>query len=336
MKTSSMSPAPSYSRRRFAARGGAALATWLLPGGSARASEGKPFRLGIISDVHQDVIHDAPDRLKVFLAEAEKQKADAIIELGDFCIPKPANRAFADLFEAFPRPKYHVIGNHEMDGGYTREQVVAFHKMPGRYYTMELGPVMGIVLDGNDRPDDHKSGYPSHLADDQLAWLEGELAKTGKTVFIFSHQSLERPICIRSQEKARAIIRAARHADGTRKVAACLNGHFHLDHAREIDGIPYIHINSASYYWVGSNYQRQRYGEEIHRRHPQISNTVPYRDALFTFLDINPAAGTFSLSGRSSEWVGESPREMGQLYPGLEPDWVQPRQSARTGTWKGG
>ena len=334
MKIQRMNPTPAFSRRRFAACGGAALATWLLPGGPGRAAGEKVFRLGIISDVHQDVIHDASDRLKVFLAEAEKREADAIIELGDFCVPKPENRAFADLFEAFPRPKYHVIGNHEMDGRFTREQVVAFHKMPGRYYTMDLGPVMGIVLDGNDRPEDHKSGYPSHLADDQLAWLESELAKAGKTVFIFSHQSLERPNCIRSQEKARAIIAAARHADGTRKVAACLNGHFHLDHAREIDGIPYIHINSASYYWVGADYRRQRYGEEIHRAHPSLANTVPYRDPLFTFLDIDPAAGTFSLSARATSWVGESPREMGQLYPGLDPDWVQARQSARTGSWR--
>jgi hypothetical protein len=322
------------SRRRFAVCGGAALATWLLPGGAARAAGTSSFQLGIISDVHQDVIPDAGDRLKVFLAEAEKEKADAIIEMGDFCIPKPENRAFANLFEAFPRPKYHVIGNHEMDEGYTREQVVAFHKLPGRYYTMDLGPVMGIVLDGNDRPADHNGGYPSHIAEDQLTWLEGELAEAGKTVFIFSHQSLERPNCIRSQEKARAIISAARFADGTRKVAACLNGHFHIDHAREIDGIPYIHINSASYYWVGANFQRRRFSEDIHRRYPDLAMTAPYRDALFTFLEINPAAGTFSLSARATEWVGESPREMGQLYPGLEADWVQARQSARGGNWK--
>ena len=329
-----MNPADAFTRRRFAACGGAALATWLLPGGPVRGAEGLSFKLGIISDVHQDVIHDASDRLKVFLAEAEKQKADAIIEMGDFCIPKPENRTFADLFEAFPRPKYHIIGNHEMDDGYTRGQVVAFHKMTGRYYTMDLGPVMGVVLDGNDEEVNGRGGYPSNIGEEQMAWLEAELAKSEKTVFIFSHQSLERPICIRSQEKVRAIIAAARHADGTRIVADCLNGHFHLDHAREIDGIPYIHINSASYYWVGSNYKRQRYSGEIHQRYPKLSNTAPYRDALFTFLEINPAAGTFSLSGRTTGWVGESPREMGQLYPGLEADWVQARQSPRQGSWK--
>lgn len=331
-----MNPPPIYSRRRFTVCGGAALATWLLPGGPSGAAEDGVFKIGLISDVHQDVIHDAADRLKVFLAEAEKEKADALVELGDFCIPKPENRAFADLFEAYPRPKYHVIGNHEMDGGYTREQVVAFHKMPGRYYTMDLGPALGIVLDANDRPDDHKGGYASHIGQDQLDWMEEQLATAERPVFVFSHQSLERPTCIRSQERARAILAAARHSDGTRKVAACLNGHWHIDHAREIDGIPYIHINSASYYWVGADYKRQRYSEEIHRKYPHLSNTAPYRDPLFTFLTIDPRAGTFSLTGRSTTWVGESPREMGQLYPGMNPDWVQARQSARTGGWKNG
>lgn len=323
-----------FSRRRFASCGGAFISSWMLPGGRARAEGGKSIKLGIISDLHQDVIHDAPERLKIFLAEAEKEKADALIEMGDFCIPKPENRAFADLFEAFPRPKYHVIGNHDTDGDYTREQVVAFHKMPGRYYTMDLGPVLGIVLDANDRPKDHKSGYPSYIGDDQMDWLEEQLTKAEKTVFIFSHQSFERPTCIRSQERARGLFAAARHKDGTRKVAACFNGHWHIDHAREIDGIPYIHINSASYYWVGSKYQRQRYSEEIHRRHPNLANTAPYRDPLFSFLTIDPAAGTFSLSSRATTWVGESPREMGQLYPGMDADWVQSRQSKREGKWK--
>lgn len=329
-----MNSFPTLSRRRFVATGGAALTTWLLPGGPLRAGDGKAIKIGLISDVHQDVIHDAADRLKVFLAEAEKEKADALIELGDFCTPKPENREFADLFEAFPRPKYHVIGNHEMDGGFSREQVVAFHKMPSRYYTMDLGPVLGIVLDANDRPADHKGGYPSHIADDQLDWLEQQLAAADRTIFIFSHQSFERPTCIRSQERARAMFAAARHADGTRKVAACLNGHWHIDHAREIDGIPYIHVNSASYYWVGGDYKRQRYSEEIHRKHPYLSSTAPYRDPLFTFLTINPEAGTFSLSARSTTWVGESPREMGQLYPGMNADWVEARQSARQGSWR--
>ena len=322
------------SRRRFFAQAATLAAGSIFPlplrAADKKNATGK-VRIGLIADIHQDIMHDAPERLGHFLKEAATRKADALVDLGDFCIPKPANRAFADLFEAFPGRKYHAIGNHDMDGGFTREQVVAFHKMPARYYRFELGGITGLVLDGNDTPPDHKGGYPSHIDDTQIAWLERELAAATTPVFIFSHQSLERPNCIRSQEKVRAVLEAARHPDGTRKVAACLNGHWHLDLAREINGIPYLHINSASYYWLGDKNRRERYDAAIHKAHPFIACTAPYRDALFTFLEIDLDARTFTLSAARSEWVGPSPQEMNAMYPGIENDWVVPACSARDG-----
>ena len=320
------------SRRSFLTTGTLAAATWAMP--RLGAADAPRTRLALISDVHQDVIHDASARLTAFLDQATAWKADGIMEMGDFCVPKPANRAFADLFAAHPGPKFHVIGNHDMDGGFKREQVVAFHGMPARYYAFDLGAIRGIVLDANDKPPGHKSGYPSHIEDDQLAWLEAELAKADKPVFIFSHQSLERPDCIKSQEKARAIIHAAKSAEGSRKVAACLNGHWHLDHAREIDGIPYIHVNSSSYYWLGDKFKRERYPADVHAAHPWLASTAPYRDPVFTLLDIDPAAGTFSLTARASAWVGPSPQELGFTSTAVELAWIAPRQSARAGKWK--
>jgi hypothetical protein len=37
------------------------------------------------------------------------------------------------------------------------------------------------------------------------------------------------------------------------------------------------------------------------------------------------------LAGMKSDWVGPSPQEMGQGYPGIDPAWVVPGQSAREG-----
>jgi hypothetical protein len=223
-----------------------------------------------------------------------------------------------------------------MDGGFNRDDVVAYHGMPGRYYSFDLRGIHGIVLDGNDVPPGYKGGYPSFIADDQIAWLEEDLSRTELPVLVFSHQSLERPECIKSQEKVRAVIGAARRRDGSRKVAACLNGHFHIDHAREIAGIPYIHINSASYYWVGSGCRRIRYAPEVHERHPALACTAPYRDALFTLLEVDLAAGRFTLSAAGSGWVGPSPQELGVRHEGLDPAWIAPRQSARQGAIPGG
>ena len=79
------------------------------------------LRIGLIADVHKDIIHDADDRLKTFVDAMTAAKADAIVQLGDFCIPKAANQPFLDIFRRFPGPRYHVLGNHDTDGGFSRE-----------------------------------------------------------------------------------------------------------------------------------------------------------------------------------------------------------------------
>ncbi|NIP96728.1 MAG: alkaline phosphatase, partial [Akkermansiaceae bacterium] len=50
-----------------------------------------------------------------------------------------------------PGPRYHVIGNHDTDGGYQREQTVAWWKMTARYYSFDHAGTHFVVLDGNDR-----------------------------------------------------------------------------------------------------------------------------------------------------------------------------------------
>lgn len=298
------------------------------------AADGKGrLRIGLIADVHQDIMHDGPARLQAFVDQAKAWKADALIELGDFCQPKPENRAFADVFSSYPGQTHHVIGNHDTDGGFTREQVVTWHRMPGRFYSFDIGGIHCVILDGSDKPPGHKSGYPSHIADDQIEWLEADLTKTDLPVFIFSHQSLERPNCIKSQAKVREVIESAKHGDGSRKVAACLNGHWHLDLMRVIAGIPYIHINSASYYWLGSKYRHDRYDEKTNLDHPHISCTAPYKDSVFTMLEVDFEKRVFTISARKSEWVGPSPQELGVNQEGLKPEWISPGCSAREGSF---
>ena len=319
------------SRRQFLCRSFAFAAASAFPLPLPAYGGGQPnkVRIAIIADVHQDVMHDAPERLGAFLRQATLWEADAVLEMGDFCTPKPANRAFADLFEGFKGKRFHVLGNHDTDGGFKREQVVAFHGMAARYYSFDLGAIHGVVLDANDVPPDHRGGYPSFINDEQIEWLRNDLAGTELPVFVFSHQSLERPTCIRSQEKVRAVLEEAKRVDGAPKVAACLNGHWHIDHWRRINGIPYIHINSASYYWVGSEFRRERYDPAIHKAHPSLSSTAPYRDPLFTLLEVDFSRQSFSLKAAHSTWVGPSPQEMGVKSPGVEAVWITPNCSAR-------
>lgn len=276
----------------------------------AAPSQGR-LRMGLIADVHKDIIHDADLRLQTFIDAMKGEKVDAILQLGDFCRPKPANQGFRDIFNQFNGPRYHVIGNHEMDGGFSREAVVKFLGMKSRYYSFDQSGCHFVVLDANDRPEGWKGGYPSFIAEDQVAWLREDLAKTTLNTFIISHQSLERPDCIRNQEQVRAILEEARMPDGKRKVAACLNGHWHIDYHRSINGIPYLHINSASYFWLGGKFQHDRLDPALAKQFPYVSYTAPYTRPLFTILEIDPKAGRFSLASCGSDWMGPSPQTLG-------------------------
>lgn len=310
LKTATLAATASYS-----------LPLWAAPGA-------KKIRIGLITDIHKDVIHDADERLQVFLDAMKREKVDAIMQLGDFCQPKPANRAFADLFNAFEGPKYHMLGNHDMDGGFKREQAVAFYGMPSRYYSFDLGGFHFVMLDANDRPQGWKGGYPHYLAPDQVAWLKEDLEKTKLNTFVFSHQSLERPTCIDNQEEVRALLEAAKMPDGKRKVAGCLNGHWHIDHKRVIHDIPYIHVNSASYYWLGDKYKRERLEPELAKKFPWVASTAPYTKCLYTILEIDPVAGRFTLTASKAKWMGPSPQKLDYKSPEVENDWLRPEISA--------
>ena len=156
-------------------------------------SSARPLRFGVIADVHKDVMHDADQRLAAFVERATEAKVDFIIQMGDFCVPKVANQGFMDIWRRWKGPNYHVIGNHDTDGGYSREQTVAYYDMPSRYYSFEEGDFHFVVLDGNDRPADHVSGYPCYINAEQQAWLKEDLSATTRPTLVMVHQSLERP-----------------------------------------------------------------------------------------------------------------------------------------------
>jgi len=82
------------------------------------------IRLGLISDVHQDVMHDGVERIAAFVEAMEQEGAQGVVNLGDFCVPHARNDAFLAAFDRFAGPKLHVLGNHDTDGGYKREQVL--------------------------------------------------------------------------------------------------------------------------------------------------------------------------------------------------------------------
>lgn len=293
-------------RRRFLRLTGGGLAALAATGAHAPAS---PLRFGVIADVHHGLQDDANVRLDAFLQAASAHELDFIIQLGDFCHPTEEARAFIRRWQAYDGPRYHALGNHDMDLG-TKADVMAFWGMPQPYYSFDAAGYHLVVLDCNHL---HLGGEYVDYADanfyvdggrrgfvdpEQLAWLRADLDATDRPTLIFTHQALDdvRPTGrTANREAVREILRAANEAAGGRKVLACLCGHQHLDAHSVIDGIHYLELNSASYYWVGEGYGRM----------------APYRDPLFAFVEVG--SGHLALEGRRSAFARPTPAERG--YP---------------------
>ena len=276
-----------------------------------------PLRFGLCADVHKDIMHDADARIRAFVDDASARELDFIIQLGDFCRPYDYNLEFMSIWNSFPGKKYHVIGNHDMDGGFTREQVVAYWKSPGRHYSFDLKGYHFIVLDGNDEDPspDRPAGYARYIGREQLQWLEKDLRETQLPCLVFSHQGLDNDLGgIHNATQTRLVLEKANKEAVRQKVLYVFSGHHHQDYSNTINGIHYIQINSMSYQWLGDDFKHIRYSEEIDKSHPWIKYTVPYRDPLWAVAEIS-ADHTLQLYGKKSSFVGPSPEELGvDLY----------------------
>jgi len=271
--------------------------------------EAQKVKFGVLSDVHVPTMHDAKERLTAFVDSMKTAKPDFVVDLGDFGTPAPKYAYGFEIWNSIPVPKYHVIGNHEMDGGFSLKQALEYRKMTSSYYSFEQKGFNFIVLDGNDKKSPDVKGYQEHLNPPQIAWLRDELAKAKGPIVIFSHQGLGKD-GVDNAEEVRQILENHNAKAKKNKVIANFYGHIHYDRADNINGIWYVCINSMSYKWLGEEYGRVRYSEEVDKNFKWIKYTAPYRDPLFTVIEISKK-GKITMSGKKSQWVGPSPKEVG-------------------------
>jgi hypothetical protein len=318
-------------RRGFLQR--MALVPALLPciaSGSAHGAPSGQVRFGLIADIHPDMLPDGLNRVQSFIAAMKEARVDFILQLGDFCWPAPSNLPYLKAWREYQGPAYHVLGNHDMDDGYTREQTVAFCGMPGMHYTFDAGPVRGIVLDGNE-PGGNASGYRRFVGAEQLRWLERELQKADRPCLLFIHQPFDAdlPDYIENAPAVREVVeRAQQKRPGS--VVAVFCGHLHLDYERVVNGVRYIQINSAAYWWLNNAAaRRETYAPEVHQKFRYLTHVAAYRDPLWSVVTLDFERGELILEGRRSEWVGPDPWSRGettdrpreQLHP-----WISDRQ----------
>ncbi|MFG0253286.1 MAG: metallophosphoesterase family protein [Phycisphaerales bacterium JB038] len=329
---------PSLSRRQMLIGTSLGAAAGLLPVAataderrSPASADNATLRFGVITDVHQDIMHDGAARLRAFVRAMREAKVDFIAQLGDFCVPHERNDAFLAVWREFDGPRYHVIGNHERDGGYNRAQIVEYFGMPNRYYSFDRAGVHFIVLDGNDRGG-ASGGYPRFIAEEQLEWLRNDLASTTRPTIVMIHQPLDSVDGVDNRAAVRTLLEQARRDPKQAEVIAVLAGHSHVDYCRLIAGIHYLLVNSASYQWVGGKYQHESYPPEVHAAAPYLGHTCPYREPLWAIVSLDLEQRLIQIEGRSTAWVGPSPVACGadheNEYWGWRPTYSQPRISS--------
>ncbi len=302
-------------RRDFIALWGKGIACFpLVEATTAKPAVPDTLRFGVISDLHHGLFPRAMERLEAFLDAMARQNVDFIIQLGDFNYAKEESRECLDLWESFDGPKYHVLGNHDMDFK-AKEDVVALWSMPARFYSFDIGGFHFVVLDrnnlnidgkfepyskGNYYVDQSRRGWADPV---QLEWLRQDLTQTNKPSVIFVHQGLgmdpiENPVQD-PRGQIQAVFEAANRQAGQTRVIACFSGHHHIDRHNLLNGIHYTWINSASYYWVGEDYGRM----------------APYKDSLFATVTLR-TGGSIDIEGRRSTWEAPTPEERG--FPGAD------------------
>ena len=291
------------------------------------AGQTESLRLGLIADLHRDAIHDSDLRLQTFLEEMNRVEAHAKIQLGDFAIPKSANASFIAAFNQGNIPAYHVLGNHDMDEGYSKEQAIQAFGMPAAYYAQVIQGVRILVLDGNDPGSPTtKGGYASYIGKVQQDWLNQQLEESKEPVIVISHQPIAGIYTIDNAVEIQNLLSV--HAS---KIILAINGHAHVDQLIKVAGVSYLHINSASYYWVGEKHRHLSLDANTHAAYPSLAFTCPYAAVLFGVLTMDRKAKKLSLTGRKSSWIGPSPLELGYaiLSPTEQEMYLNPQISNR-------
>lgn len=284
------------SRREFFLAGASLAAGVSFPAGRVR--------FAVITDLHHGLAPDAWDRLNVFVEAVKGRKyLDFVIQMGDFTYSTPDSKPCLDLWRALPQPKLHVLGNHDMDkvdkAGATRAL-----GMRSRYGAAVYGGYRFLWLDLNHFKKGGRliayangnyftDGATHNWADpEQLAWLRNELERSREPVILFAHQPLGfaetgQPMPPEQVEVLDVIQRSAR-VNPRGAVRACLFGHLHVDRLETVARVPYLCVNSASYFWS--------------------SGMHPYTKPLYAIVEITPD-GRMIVEGRSGAFVRKPPAE---------------------------
>ena len=292
-------------------------------------SSDKPLKFAIVSDLHASAMPDGKERVQAVVDAANKENVDFLIQLGDFIRLDSISRSLDSIWNEYEGEKYHVLGNHDLDA-YTKEEFLKGFGIPNRYYSFDKGDFHFIVLDGNNLYDGKeyrhyaksnylkaKSAMRAFVDPEQLEWLINDLAATDKKCILFSHQSIDS--FMNNGDEVRAVLENANKHAGFKKVVLAFSGHNHSNYTKEINGITYIQINSASYVWVGKpTMTEKRYPQAINEKYRLLRYSITYDKPLYAIVTL--AKDRIDIKGTQADFLPPTPQDLGlgdsiDIYP---------------------
>ncbi len=250
-------------RRGFIERSSIMLAGVVLGDAHADApSQRGPVRFGMLTDPHyadrdtygSRFFRDSLDKMNAAVNDMNGRNLDFVIELGDFkdedAPAITANtrhylRRIESVFVTFHGPRYHVLGNHDMDS-LSKPEFLAEIENTGiapnsAHYAFDVKGLHCVALDANYRADGVAYSHnnfdwtDANVPDAQLDWLRRDLAATHGPVVVFIHQRLdgEGDLFINNAAAVRSIL------EESGKTLAVLQGHHHGGDYMQIKGIHY-------------------------------------------------------------------------------------------------
>ncbi len=294
-------------RRRFIKNIGLALCSTLLTDRifaipACYHQNAKPLRIGFITDLHHlQFKQNEEARMKSFMDEVMKSSPDFIIQCGDFCRPVGSDGIMKE-WNRFKGPKYHVLGNHDMDVC-SKETIMKLWGMEKRYYSFDENGFHFVVMDRNflknddgslvDYNTDNFGPAPSpkrNFSDkEQLEWLKEDLANAKYPIIVFMHQPVFITDFFQEIGNAHEILAIFDEANfkatergSSAKVAAVFMGHDHDDRYGERNGVHYFIINSSTYVYAD--------GQPFY-----------FEEPLYAFLTLDPK-GKLIIEGKSTKY----------------------------------
>ncbi len=227
--------------------------------------------IGVVTDIHfgpaatfegklRKLTDRAPELLSAFVDRMNSEvRPDLVVNLGDDIedesleLDRERYGRVIRILSGCAAPVLHVAGNHDTVSLSDDDLAAAWgegrpaHAPAKLYRSRDVAGVHVVALHTHEVKD-----HTVFIEDEQLAWLERDLAATSLPVVVFMHPSAADQVLIGNRwfeghaniclVRERKALREILEASG--KVLLVVNGHLHWNHLDLHRGVPYVTLQS--------------------------------------------------------------------------------------------